>query len=108
MSLSSSVAHQASKAQMGLEPLNMELRELEHFYMTDSISRASLTMAKCATAVLADKAKNKYWTAASFIVPSYIVVPTVHSCSIYVYTVLCVVLCSVPAKLEWYILKPNY
>ena len=41
-----------------LRPWDVDLKELEDFYMTDSISRASQTMAKCVTVVQADRAKN--------------------------------------------------
>jgi len=45
---------------MSPEPLSVEQKELEDFYMTDSISRASQTMAKCVSAVKADCEKNRY------------------------------------------------
>ena len=51
---------QTSKVQMSPEPLNVEQNKLEDFYMTDSISRASQTMAKCVSAVKADCEKNRY------------------------------------------------
>jgi len=51
---------QSLKAQLRPDPLSVEQRELEEFYMTDSISRASQTMAKCVAAVKADREKNKY------------------------------------------------
>ena len=51
---------QTSKVQMSPEPLSVEQNKLEDFYMTDSISRASQTMAKCVSAVKADCEKNRY------------------------------------------------
>merc|ERR1719461_1396686 len=41
-------------------PLDVKIKELEDFYMTNSISRASPTMAKCVTAVKAERAKNYF------------------------------------------------
>jgi len=41
-------------------PLDVKVKELEDFYMTNSISRASPTMAKCVTAVKAERAKNYF------------------------------------------------
>ena len=52
------VCVQSTKASLGAGPLNVNLQSLEDFYMTDSISRASQTMARCVAAVKADKAKN--------------------------------------------------
>jgi len=46
------------------DPLNVKLRELEDFYMTDAISRASSTMAKCVQAVKKQK-ESKYYSAAT-------------------------------------------
>ncbi|RZC40576.1 NADH-ubiquinone oxidoreductase 75 kDa subunit, mitochondrial [Asbolus verrucosus] len=40
-------------------PIDVEIKELKDFYMTDSISRASPTMAKCVQAVLKQK-QSKY------------------------------------------------
>ena len=37
-----------------------QVKELEDFYMTNSISRASPTMAKCVTAVKAERAKKYF------------------------------------------------
>lgn len=42
---------QSSKAQSLKQPLQPSILELKDFYMTDSISRASQTMAKCVNAV---------------------------------------------------------
>ncbi|XP_068715494.1 NADH-ubiquinone oxidoreductase 75 kDa subunit, mitochondrial-like [Montipora foliosa] len=42
---------QSSKAQLAKKPLQPSILELKDFYMTDSISRASQTMAKCVNAV---------------------------------------------------------
>lgn len=42
---------QGSKAQSLKQPLQPSILELKDFYMTDSISRASQTMAKCVNAV---------------------------------------------------------
>lgn len=50
----------STKTRLSSEPLDVELKELQQYYMTDSISRSSQTMAKCVAAVKADKAKNKY------------------------------------------------
>ena len=41
---------QGAKQPVGREPLKPTQVSLEHFYMTDPISRASLTMAKCVAA----------------------------------------------------------
>merc|ERR1712038_2187349 len=41
-------------------PLDVNVKELEDFYMTNSISRASPTMAKCVTAVKAERAKKYF------------------------------------------------
>ena len=49
---------QSTKPSLQSGPLNVSLQNLEDFYMTDSISRASQTMARCVAAVKADKAKN--------------------------------------------------
>ena len=51
---------QSTKTQFQPEPLTVSKQKLEDFYMTDPISRASLTMAKCVTAVKEDKDLNKY------------------------------------------------
>ncbi|XP_065897520.1 NADH-ubiquinone oxidoreductase 75 kDa subunit, mitochondrial-like [Dysidea avara] len=42
--------YQGAKQPVGREPLKPTQVSLEHFYMTDPISRASLTMAKCVAA----------------------------------------------------------
>lgn len=47
------------KAKAG-SPIDVKIKELEDFYMTNSISRASPTMAKCVTAVKAERAKNYF------------------------------------------------
>jgi len=46
----------AKEQPVSREPLKPPMVSLEHFYMTDPISRASLTMAKCVTA--ASKGNN--------------------------------------------------
>lgn len=40
-------------------PIDVKFKELKDFYMTDAISRASPTMAKCVQAVLKQK-ESKY------------------------------------------------
>jgi NADH dehydrogenase (ubiquinone) Fe-S protein 1 len=45
--------------QLSQSPLNVKQKELEDFFMTDSISRASPTMAKCIQAALKQK-QSKY------------------------------------------------
>ena len=45
---------------MSSAPLSVDIEYLEDFYMTDPISRASQTMAKCKAAVKDDKEKNNY------------------------------------------------
>ncbi|XP_060522824.1 NADH-ubiquinone oxidoreductase 75 kDa subunit, mitochondrial [Cylas formicarius] len=47
------------KAQLNNSPLDVKLKELQDYFMTDSISRASPTMAKCVQAVLKQK-QSKY------------------------------------------------
>lgn len=47
------------KGQLETQPLSPPLQKLEDFYMTDSISRASQTMAKCVQAVK-EASKNPY------------------------------------------------
>lgn len=47
------------KGQLETQPLSPPLQKLEDFYMTDSISRASQTMAKCVQAVK-EATKNPY------------------------------------------------
>lgn len=46
------------------KPLDVKQKELEDFYMTDPISRASSTMAKCVQAVLKQK-QSKYYEASN-------------------------------------------
>jgi NADH dehydrogenase (ubiquinone) Fe-S protein 1 len=45
--------------QLSQSPLNVKQKELEDFFMTDTISRASPTMAKCIQAALKQK-QSKY------------------------------------------------
>ena len=47
------------KAQVSASNLDVSKKVLEDFYQTDSISRASPTMAKCVTAVKQGR-ENKY------------------------------------------------
>ena len=47
--------HVQSSKVAGAPPLSPPQLTLDQFYMTDSISRASPTMAKCVTATKADK-----------------------------------------------------
>ncbi|XP_030745348.1 NADH-ubiquinone oxidoreductase 75 kDa subunit, mitochondrial [Sitophilus oryzae] len=47
------------KTQIDNTPFDVKLKELQDYYMTDSISRASPTMAKCVQAVLKQK-QSKY------------------------------------------------
>lgn len=47
------------KGNLGSEPLDFPLKQLEDYYMTDSISRASPTMAKCIQAVRKQR-ESKY------------------------------------------------
>ena len=49
------------KTSLQSDPLTVDLKELEDFYMTNPISRASPTMARCVTATKTDKGKNTYW-----------------------------------------------
>ncbi len=44
---------------LGSEPFDVPLKQLEDYYMTDSISRASPTMAKCIQAVRKQR-ESKY------------------------------------------------
>lgn len=48
------------QTKLGTASLSVAVSHLEDYYMTDSITRASPTMAKCVAAVKADKARNKY------------------------------------------------
>lgn len=50
------------KGNMDSKPLDVKQKELEDFYMTDPISRASSTMAKCVQAVMKQK-QSKYYEA---------------------------------------------
>lgn len=45
--------------QLSQSPLSVKQKELEDFFMTDTISRASPTMAKCIQAALKQK-QSKY------------------------------------------------
>ena len=49
-----------SKSLDAKAPLDVTTKLLEDFYMTDSISRASPTMAKCVTAVKAERTKKYF------------------------------------------------
>merc|ERR1711953_1606409 len=51
-------ADKKAKAFATGNPLDVKVKELEDFYMTNSISRASPTMAKCVTAVKTERAKK--------------------------------------------------
>ena len=51
---------QSTRSQLNPAPLSVDIQFLEDFYMTDPISRASQTMAKCIAAVKDDKMKNNY------------------------------------------------
>ena len=51
---------QSTRSQLSPTPLSVDIEYLEDFYMTDPISRASQTMAKCIAAVKEDKTKNNY------------------------------------------------
>ena len=51
---------QSTRSQLSSAPLSVDVQNLEDFYMTDPISRASQTMAKCVAAVKEDKTKNTY------------------------------------------------
>lgn len=50
---------QKSETQLDSAPIDVKIKELQDYYMTDSISRASPTMAKCVQAVLKQK-QSKY------------------------------------------------
>ena len=50
---------QTIQGQLESQPLSPPIQKLEDFYMTDSISRASQTMAKCVQAVK-EADKNLY------------------------------------------------
>ncbi len=62
-----SLPPQATKSQLASAPLDVDIKELEGFYMTDAISRASLTMAKCVSAVQADQAKHVHWPSSGLV-----------------------------------------
>lgn len=51
---------QLVKANLGNAPIDVKLKKLEDYYMTDVISRSSVTMSKCVQAVLKQK-QNKYY-----------------------------------------------
>jgi len=53
-------ADKKAKAIKADAPLDVTAKLLEDFYMTDSISRASPTMAKCVTAVKAERTKKYF------------------------------------------------
>ena len=53
------LAELVNKKGLGQEKLDVPIKELEDFYMTDVISRASPTMAKCVVAVKKQK-ESKY------------------------------------------------
>nr|AWW05879.1 NADH-ubiquinone oxidoreductase 75 kDa subunit [Nilaparvata lugens] len=53
-----------ASAKLGNESFDVKLKNLEDFYMTNSISRASETMAKCVQAVMKQK-QSKYYEAQS-------------------------------------------
>lgn len=50
---------QSIQTQLASTPLDVKFKELQDFFMTDAISRASPTMAKCVQAVLKQKS-SKY------------------------------------------------
>jgi len=50
---------EARKKQLNNDILDVPMKQLEDFYMTDSISRASPTMAKCVQAVKKQR-QSKY------------------------------------------------
>merc|ERR1712141_795384 len=53
-------ADKKAKAFATGSPVDVKVKELEDFYMTNSISRASPTMAKCVTAVKTERAKKYF------------------------------------------------
>jgi len=55
--LSAKMADAGAKGQVSEAPITVERKELEDFYLTNSISRASPTMARCVTAVKEQKQK---------------------------------------------------
>merc|ERR1719369_370211 len=55
--LSAKMADAGAKGQVSEAPISVERKELEDFYLTNSISRASPTMARCVTAVKEQKQK---------------------------------------------------
>lgn len=59
-----SLCFQLSGSKLESTPLDVKQKELEDFYMTDPISRASSTMAKCVQAVVKQK-QSKYFEAAN-------------------------------------------
>jgi len=55
----SELAESVNKKSANSGPLDVPLKQLEDFYMTDAISRASPTMAKCVQAVKKQR-QSKY------------------------------------------------
>lgn len=53
---------QEASSKLDSEPLEVKYKDLEDYYMTDPISRASATMAKCVQAVRKQK-ESKYYDA---------------------------------------------
>lgn len=51
---------QSVPSNLSSEPIDVKLKNLEDYYMTDSVSRASGTMAKCIQAVHKQK-QSKYY-----------------------------------------------
>lgn len=51
---------QGVKTNLDSAPIDVKLQKLEDYYMTDVISRSSVTMSKCVQAVLKQK-QNKYY-----------------------------------------------
>jgi len=51
---------QEVKTNLSSAPIDVQLKKLEDYYMTDVISRSSVTMSKCVQAVLKQK-RNKYY-----------------------------------------------
>jgi NADH dehydrogenase (ubiquinone) Fe-S protein 1 len=56
---SAELAQLVNKKSLDSTPLDVPLKQLEDFYMTDAISRASPTMAKCVQAVKKQR-QSKY------------------------------------------------
>lgn len=55
-----SVYLQNIKTPLSSTPIDVKLKKLEDYYMTDVISRSSVTMSKCVQAVLKEK-QSKYY-----------------------------------------------